>query len=178
MFTGKHCEINIDDCANNPCVNGDCEDLVAKYVCHCYAGFTGANCQISKSLIDLLFLIGIHSSISLFIYSFVYLCIHSFITHWLTHSFICVCIKLTNAFILLSIQKTFNHESPTPFLLLQTSRNVCCTRLLATNTADASTKSTATLASVTPTGPVSKANRSNQFFLIILNIIIPSSLVL
>ena len=27
-FTGMNCETTIDHCANNPCVNGTCSDLV------------------------------------------------------------------------------------------------------------------------------------------------------
>ena len=40
-FTGYYCEINIDDCAVSPCVNGICNDLVDDYSCTCDSGRTG-----------------------------------------------------------------------------------------------------------------------------------------
>ena len=39
-------ETNIDECADNPCLNGKCLDGVAKYTCECDAGFEGINCDI------------------------------------------------------------------------------------------------------------------------------------
>ena len=45
-FTGPNCEMNNDDCATNPCVNGTCTDLVNDYNCTCQAGFTGTNCGV------------------------------------------------------------------------------------------------------------------------------------
>ena len=40
---------DVDECASDPCDNGgSCDDLVAGYNCTCAAGFTGANCEISK----------------------------------------------------------------------------------------------------------------------------------
>ena len=40
------CDINIDDCANNPCQNeGQCIDAIDDYNCVCEPGFTGKNCQ-------------------------------------------------------------------------------------------------------------------------------------
>ena len=39
---GKHCEINIDDCASDPCLNdGECIDGINSYECRCATGFTG-----------------------------------------------------------------------------------------------------------------------------------------
>ncbi|XP_052828928.1 protein crumbs isoform X1 [Octopus bimaculoides] len=46
-FTGKNCEINIDDCVNNPCQNnGTCEDGINSYNCSCINGTEGKNCEI------------------------------------------------------------------------------------------------------------------------------------
>ncbi|XP_071952131.1 uncharacterized protein [Antedon mediterranea] len=44
-YGGINCEINIDDCFGNPCVNGQCFDLVGGYVCSCFQGYTGINCD-------------------------------------------------------------------------------------------------------------------------------------
>ncbi|RUS79627.1 hypothetical protein EGW08_012596 [Elysia chlorotica] len=45
-FTGKRCEINIDDCLPKPCKNGGvCHDLLNDYVCVCVSGYTDKNCS-------------------------------------------------------------------------------------------------------------------------------------
>ncbi|KAJ7332389.1 hypothetical protein JRQ81_014569 [Phrynocephalus forsythii] len=44
-YTGTHCGINIDDCASNPCVHGNCSDGIASYNCVCDPGYTGARCE-------------------------------------------------------------------------------------------------------------------------------------
>ena len=46
-YSGRHCEINIDDCAPQPCLNGGgCVDGVNLYICNCTnTGFTGDNCE-------------------------------------------------------------------------------------------------------------------------------------
>ncbi|CAH1720705.1 unnamed protein product [Chironomus riparius] len=47
-YTGKYCEIDIDECASTPCQNNaTCIDLVADYKCDCTrTGFVGNNCEI------------------------------------------------------------------------------------------------------------------------------------
>lgn len=38
---GVNCEVNIDDCASNPCTFGVCHDGINRYDCICQPGFTG-----------------------------------------------------------------------------------------------------------------------------------------
>ena len=40
-YEGDLCQINIDECAQHLCVNGECVDGVANYTCKCRAGWTG-----------------------------------------------------------------------------------------------------------------------------------------
>lgn len=41
-FAGFLCDININECSSNPCLNnGTCIDGLAKYTCICAPGFTG-----------------------------------------------------------------------------------------------------------------------------------------
>lgn len=44
-FTGKNCEIQIDECETAPCVHGKCTDLINGYNCTCLPGWEGENCQ-------------------------------------------------------------------------------------------------------------------------------------
>jgi hypothetical protein len=44
-FEGERCEINIDDCASEPCVHGACIDGVADYTCDCDDRWEGNNCD-------------------------------------------------------------------------------------------------------------------------------------
>lgn len=47
-YFGTFCdsEIDIDECASNPCVSGVCIDGMNAYTCSCLPGWTGANCEI------------------------------------------------------------------------------------------------------------------------------------
>uniref|UniRef100_A0AAQ6ADV3 Notch receptor 3 n=1 Tax=Amphiprion ocellaris TaxID=80972 RepID=A0AAQ6ADV3_AMPOC len=46
-YMGTYCEIDVDDCESNPCVNdGICRDMVNGFTCTCQPGFTGTMCQI------------------------------------------------------------------------------------------------------------------------------------
>jgi len=46
-FTGHDCDINIDDCGTNICLNNaTCVDDIAGYNCFCSPTFTGTYCEI------------------------------------------------------------------------------------------------------------------------------------
>ena len=41
-FSGDFCELEVNECESNPCVQADeCVDLVADYRCECLPGYTG-----------------------------------------------------------------------------------------------------------------------------------------
>ena len=40
-FFGEDCEVNIDECNPDPCVNGQCFDGLNSYQCVCSSGWTG-----------------------------------------------------------------------------------------------------------------------------------------
>lgn len=46
-FTGQNCQVDIDECAANPCANnGTCTQPVpGGFVCSCVLGYTGLTCE-------------------------------------------------------------------------------------------------------------------------------------
>lgn len=53
-FTGKNCNVQINKCDPNPCVNGDCVnnliDSSSSYSCQCFHGYTGYYCNETVQL--------------------------------------------------------------------------------------------------------------------------------
>ncbi|XP_041347599.1 delta-like protein C isoform X2 [Gigantopelta aegis] len=47
-WEGARCNINIDDCAQRPCLNGGtCTDHLRSYTCECQVGFLGVKCELN-----------------------------------------------------------------------------------------------------------------------------------
>ncbi len=44
--SGDNCEIDIDECASDPCLFGECQDGIAEYICLCEPGYEGTNCEL------------------------------------------------------------------------------------------------------------------------------------
>jgi hypothetical protein len=45
-FSGKNCEVEINECDSSPCQNeGKCIDRINGYECACKTGYNGENCQ-------------------------------------------------------------------------------------------------------------------------------------
>lgn len=40
--------IDVDECESSPCVQGNCTDQVDGYVCECFPGYRGPNCDTGK----------------------------------------------------------------------------------------------------------------------------------
>ena len=48
-YAGAACEVNVDDCAPNPCANGGaCRDGVDSFSCECTPSFMGETCQVRR----------------------------------------------------------------------------------------------------------------------------------
>uniref|UniRef100_A0A8C4HVR7 Sushi, nidogen and EGF-like domain-containing protein 1 n=1 Tax=Dicentrarchus labrax TaxID=13489 RepID=A0A8C4HVR7_DICLA len=48
-FTGRRCQIDVDECASYPCQNGGtCEDQINSFICHCPPGYTGMQCETGE----------------------------------------------------------------------------------------------------------------------------------
>jgi len=48
-FAGHTCQVNIDDCVGQPCLNGaTCEDAVNAYICHCHKGKISTHAKFSS----------------------------------------------------------------------------------------------------------------------------------
>lgn len=46
LYVGANCEVNIDECAKQPCMHdGECTDLVNDFKCTCDVFYTGKRCQ-------------------------------------------------------------------------------------------------------------------------------------
>ncbi|WP_437497765.1 calcium-binding EGF-like domain-containing protein [Sorangium sp. So ce1099] len=46
-WTGDNCDVDVDECASSPCVNGDCADGQNQYTCSCNAGWEGTRCDVN-----------------------------------------------------------------------------------------------------------------------------------
>ena len=44
-LVGSNCEVDINECATDPCLYGECQDSIAKYICLCNPGYEGVNCD-------------------------------------------------------------------------------------------------------------------------------------
>lgn len=53
FLSGKHCQVDIDDCASSPCLNGGmCIDKVNGFVCNCSERWMGDRCERPYNICD------------------------------------------------------------------------------------------------------------------------------
>ena len=46
LLVGDSCEVDIDECESNSCVNGACVDEVDDFSCTCNSGWIGDDCDV------------------------------------------------------------------------------------------------------------------------------------
>ena len=51
-FTGRNCEVDIDDCEGVDCNNGTCQDGTPGYTCACESGYIGDHCEEGNNCIS------------------------------------------------------------------------------------------------------------------------------
>ena len=45
-YHGRLCEVDVDECDPNPCINGaSCLDGLGSFTCRCLPGFNGTRCE-------------------------------------------------------------------------------------------------------------------------------------
>jgi hypothetical protein len=49
-YAGKDCENDIDECANKPCQNGECVNMINSFLCVCPDEYNGTLCEIMKNV--------------------------------------------------------------------------------------------------------------------------------
>ena len=51
-FTGRRCDINVDECESVNCsTNGRCIDGVGSFYCECDSGYSGMLCEVASTSI-------------------------------------------------------------------------------------------------------------------------------
>jgi hypothetical protein len=45
-WSGRTCDVDVNECASDPCVNGRCiQDIIDHWTCHCYPGWNAHHCD-------------------------------------------------------------------------------------------------------------------------------------